>query len=343
MRFYHKFRKQILLAASLLFCTAACLYAFYYQTHKPAPVLRLSETTEAFYADENQEYPNPVSAQNPYNDLSVPTWFTKIGNDWFLVDSYHNQILYSSSLNTPLKEWSVMTGEINRGHTLAGDGIVYLADNTENNRVLIFEKKGQGFAHTQTFSNIGKRPHYCIYHEPSQTFYMWSSMTGEMYLFKREEDSSRVYLSAIKTVESLQGIYVRSFTILGDDIYFVSGNSSILQADLHTFAIEETYPVPDSLAGMAQLTKIGNYYYITVSTDKYGNQDYATMIRTTDLQSLAAGEYEDIYHYFVGGGTPYYITNQGDTWYLTEHRIPGHSLWSFQVKEDNIINVKALF
>lgn len=94
---------------------------------------------------------------------------------------------------------------------------------------------------------------------------------------------------------------------------------------------------------MIQLTRIQDYYYITVSTDIAGDQSHATILRTRNLSSLAKGEYEDIYKYFIGGGTPYYITESDNTYYLTEHRLPGHSLWRFQVEKNEIVNVETVY
>lgn len=288
-------------------------------------------------------YTPPENPQNPYDDLSIPTYFTKIGNLYFLVDCYHNQIIYHDNLKDSLTEWTVMTDEINRGHTLASDGVVYLTDDTENNRVLVFEQQDGIFVLTQIFSEIGNRPHYIIYHEATDTFYVWSSMSGEMYLFRRNPEDNRTSLTEIRRIESLDGIYVRSFTILDNDIYFVSGDSCILRADLDTFEILESYPVPDSMAGMIQLTKIQDYYYITVSTDVLGNQDYATILRTQNLSELINGKYEDIYEKFIGGGTPYYITSFDNAFYLTEHRLPGYSLWRFEVEHNTIVHVESLY
>lgn len=281
--------------------------------------------------------------QNPYSDLSVPTYLTKIEDTYFLVDCYHDQVIYHDNLTDPLWQWSVMTDEINRGHTLASDGIVYLIDDTENNRILIFEKKDGRFLHTQTFSDIGNRPHYIVYDEKTDTFYAWSSMSGEMYLFRHEPDDTRMYLAGIRKIDALDNVYVRSFTIQDDVIYFVSGNSSIIKAELDTFQILDTWPVPDSMAGMIQLTPIQDYFYITISTDISGNQDYATIIRTRDLSGLMNGDYEDVYDHFIGGGTPYYMTYVDNTWYLTEHRLPGHSLWRFQVMDNEITDVETVY
>ena len=95
---------------------------------------------------------------------------------------------------------------------------------------------------------------------------------------------------------------------------------------------------------MVQITKIQDFYYISVSTDKTGNQDVATIVRTKSLNDLAAGEYEDIYSkYFIGGGTPYYISSVGDTYFLTEHRLKDHSVWSFKVEDNEIADVQSIF
>ncbi len=285
---------------------------------------------------------------NPNATLSVPTYITKIKDTYFIVDCYNNQVIYHDNLTDPLYEWHIMTNDISMGHTLASDGTVYMIDDTENNRILVMEEADSDndiplFVPTQEFNGIGDRPHYIIYDEYTDTFYAWSSQSGEMFLFRHPKNDSRMYLTQVLSIPSLKGIYVRSFTIVEDRIYFVSGNSSIIEADLYSFEIKKEYPVPDELAGMIQLTPIGDYYYITISTDITGNQDYATMIRTKNLETLINGDYEDVYSNFIGGGTPYYITLIDDHWYLTEHRIPGHSIWRFQVIDNTISNVVSIY
>lgn len=350
-----------LLAAVLLLGTLLITYAFSYGVRTPSasPAMLSSElplpsrqhlrssVQELDLASGN--FPVQTKEQipcNSYPDLSVPTYLTKVDDTYFLVDCYHNQVIYHDTLNAPLTDWKVMTNEIQQGHTLASDGLVYLVDDTENNRILIFEKKDGIFYHTQTFTDIGNRPHYIIYHESDATFYVWSSMNGEMYLLRHDPGDSRMYLTDIRRIPELSDTYVRSFTIIDEDIYFVSGipqSTGILRADLATFEIKETYPVPDAIAGMIQLTRIEDYFYLTVSTDKNGSQDAATILRTKNLHHLADGNYEDIYSSFIGGGTPYYITQIDDLYYLTEHRLPGHSLWSFRVKENELTDITALY
>lgn len=166
----------------ILFIVTAAGVLLYFRDRTQEAFLQLSELSEA--AKDEKDIPIPV---NPYFDLSVPTYITKLQDTYFLVDCYHDEIIYSDSLDRKLNEWEVMTDEINRGHTIASDGVVYLTDDTENNRILVFEKEDGRFIHTQTFSDIGIRPHYIVYDETSGYFYALSSMTGELYVFSREK------------------------------------------------------------------------------------------------------------------------------------------------------------
>lgn len=345
--------RQLNCIKKLAFLSAACIFTGLLSacgaspkapawSYIPNDYLRASELI-AF--DRSTPYAIP---DNPNATLNVPTYITKVEDTYFIVDCYNNQVIYHHNLTDPLYEWQVMTGDISMGHTLASDGLVYLIDDTENNRILVMEKdqneNGQAiFVPAQEFLNIGNRPHYIIYDEYTDTFYAWSSQNGEMYLFRHPEDDPRMYLTEVRSIPSLSNVYVRSFTIIDDSIYFVSGNSSIIEADLYSFKIKKEYPVPPEMAGMIQLTRIQDYYYITISTDITGNQDYAAMLRVKDLKELSSGEYEDVYHNFIGGGTPYYITAIDDDWYLTEHRIPGHSIWRFQVTDNEITNVTSIY
>ena len=311
--------------------------------------IEISELTQA--GENPLEAADALTPVHNYDSqLSVPTYVTKVDDTWFIVDCYHNRVIYSDDMGAPLTDWYIMCSEATQPHTMASDGTVYMIEDTENNRVLIYEKTGDKFINTQAIYDIGSRPHFTAYDEISDTFYVWSSVTGELYCFRHTSDSARVYLTEIKKIEELAGLYVRSFTIKDGDIYFVSGVSSdgatgrILKCDLKTLSIEKSYPVPNELAGMVQITPIDDMYYITVSTDLYGNQDYATLIRTKSLEDLSAGKYEDIYsQYFIGGGTPYNISQVDDTYFLTEHRLKDHSIWSFKVSDKNVVDVTSIY
>ena len=173
-------------------------------------------------------------------------------------------------------------------------------------------------------------------------------MTGEVYRFRRDREG--IWLDEIHTVPRLANTYVRSFTINDDKVYFVSGISSageppcIVCCRLKDFTEIAEYPVHENYAGMIEVLPCGDEWLVTVSTDLYGSQDAATMLRVPSLEALSSGSCEEIYErYFVGGGTPYFMTCIDECWYLTEHRLPGHSLWRFQVSGGEISDVELLY
>ena len=328
---------NLCIASFLILCTLVCFLSGCGSAALDHIISKDKHIREATYVassyDNGEEAPEPRF--NPYPDLSVPTQITKIGETYFIVDCYHNQVIYNDNLEDPLTEWKIMTDEMIMGHTVAGDGTVYLVDDTENERIMVFEKKDDAFIFTKEFKNVTGRPHYIVYDERSENFYAWCSVSGELYVIKRDEDNN-VYISDIRKIPELDGVYVRSFTITGDEILFVSGNSSIIKAKLDTLEVIDRYPVPDELAGMIQITPIDSEYYITISTNASWDQSYATIIRCDNLDDLEYKNYEDIYKNFIGGGTPYYITSFDGSYYLTEHRLPEHSIWRFNVDNGRI-------
>ncbi len=290
--------------------------------------------------------------KNPYDTLNVATYIMKADDTYFIADCYHDQIIYNDNLDDAISEWSVLTDEVHYAHTIATDGVLLVVDDTENNRLLAFQRTEQGYVHTQTLENIGTKPHFVRYDEESQSFMAWSSITGEMYMLKRTENADEngvypLYVDKVLKLDELYGVYVRSFTVIGEDIYFVSGhnNQKIIQATINgdSFEVKAEYSVPNTLAGMVQLYKIQDYFYITVSTDSEENQDYATIIRTAELEALSRGEYEDIYAKLgISGGTPYYINEIDGRYYMAHHRT-SENIIAFDVVENEIENVEVIY
>lgn len=278
---------------------------------------------------------------NPYNDyesLKTPAQVTHQGGYYFIVDTYHNQVLYASDLWKPLNEWRVMTRDLNMPHAIASDGEVYLVVDTDNNRILCYKYINGAFRNTQRFEDIGIRPHYIQYDRVTESFFAWSSLTGEMYIIKREPLSGVMYIEEIRRIKELEGFYVRSFSIEGNEIIFPSGNNCyMIIADKETLAVKKRYPVMPDISGMAFAKKIEGYYYLTVSTDERLSHEAAKIIRTTDLSLLSSGQYEDISLLFKEIGVPYYIDAMNGAYYVTSHESK-RSIYKFDIV-GNAVNV----
>lgn len=342
----------IIMSAALCILSAACADRKSVKIDETEEVI---ENSTVVY-DGIIENPRPVNKNNAYDTLNVATYIMQADDTYFIADCYHDQIIYSDALTKPLTEWKVLTDDVHYAHTIAFDGTALLIDDTENNRLLVFQKMGGDYVNTQILEEIGMKPHFVQYHKERQVFMAWSSITGEMYLIKKcdtpnEQGVYPLYIESILKIEELYGVYVRSFTIMEDGIYFVSGhnNQKIIKAQIvendneTSLDVTARYDVPAGIAGMVQLYKIQDDYYITVSTDNTENQDYATIIKTKNLDGLIAGDYEDIYAEFgLSGGTPYYINEIEGRYYMTHHRTDKNII-AFDVTDNMIENAAIIY
>lgn len=321
------------------------------------PELSETETDpEKSEADETPlvPYVSPVYNEG-YTNLSVPTYIEYFDGLYFIVDCYNNQVLFSDSLDKELYEWQRLDGmNYNRPHTIAYDGEVYMVDDTDNNRIVAYTKQFNEdgtiyFKPIQEFVDMGERPHYIIYVKEKQAFYAWSSMSGQMWVFKRSKDASKVFLDESYSIPALNNVYVRSYTIIDDKVYFVSGTGGdccIYEVDFETFDVIRTIPVAPELGGMVQITKIQDYFYITISTSIYGEVELRDFIRTDSLDHLHVGEYTSYLNFVTSGfdATPYNITEINGSYYMTLHRDGwGSGVVKFDVINNEPCNLKDYF
>lgn len=284
-----------------------------------------------------------LAAENGYTYLHTPTQIIKINNTYYIVDCYHDQIIYTDNLNTELRYWKVMTRNLQKPHALASDGEIYMVADTDNNRVLTFSKNYDSFRLLQTFEQVGTRPHYVDYNHTDETFYVWSSLTGEMYLYKKTPGTKSLTLQEIKSIPALKGCYARSFTITGDTILFpVVERSSILAVDKNSFEIIKEYPVPDSMAGMVQVNMIDGYYFITVSTDRQYDSKGAAIVRAQSLEDFSTGNFEELSSFFGNDGTPYYVSYFDGAYYMIYEGTDPH-VYRFHAENGAICNVQKMF
>ena len=336
------------------FCVIACSLLFFLGIRKDVYANETAEQsatdTSIIYvmdlrhsksiAQPNHYYDNST---NPYYELKVPSNIVHIGNKFFITDTYHNQVIYSYSLNTPISDWSVMANNLELPHGIASDGKNYLILDTDRNQVCVYEWIEGGFRYTHVLEDIGLRPHYIYYDDAEKNFYVWSSMTGDMYILTYNESISKVCVKEIRHIYEFENTYIRSFSVIGDSIIFPSGtNQYITIVDKDTFEVRNRFPVPADISGMAHVKVIGNYFYFTVSTNEQGSHSTAKLIRTNNLEQLQFGEYEDISELFHNLVVPYYLESDQGYYYLSNHG-SRNSIYRFNVHNDIIYDVKELY
>jgi len=261
---------------------------------------------------------------NEYSTTAVSAQLTEIDGHYFIADTYHDRIIYVNpgELGGNLMSCKIMADDLNKPHSVCSDGKVFLVTDTDNNRVATYLWYGTGeFVELQSFENVGVRPHYCVYDKASSKFYVWSSYTGEMYIYGRSPRELKLSLLDVKKVNGLAGLYTRAFTIDGNDIILASqGAGGIIVVDKNTFKTKASYVVPDEIGGVVQVAHVGSHYYLTTSADRYGNQNNAMTVRSATLDGFMSPlTYEDVTSAFGGIKgvlVPYYITESNGRYYV---------------------------
>ena len=277
--------------------------------------------------------------------LYVPTMIQKIENTYFIMDCWNHRVIYNTNLSKDVSEWKTLTDDdYIGGHTIASDGKLYVLDNTDHSEVLVYKKDGDEFVQSQIIESIDGRPHYVVYDEKAKLFYVIGSTLGTIYVLKNNDGNLELVRTDV--LDEIVGSYVRSISIIDGYLYTTSGPGYIYEYEITAdgFNLHNTYAVPDELFGMNQMTKIGDFYYLTVNTNKSGDLSYTSIVRTKDLTELSAGGYENLYDQMGFVGQPYYISNfDGKYWIGEISATKGNGIKSFMVDENKVKNVKKLF
>ena len=278
--------------------------------------------------------------------LYVPTMIQKIDDIYYIVDCWNHRVIYSDDLSKPFEEWILLTDDSYiGGHSIASDGNILVIDNTDNSQIIAYKKNNDG-SHDKinTIGEISGRPHYVIYDDKYDEFYVISSLGAKIYVFKNIGDN----LKLIKTcnLEEIQNTYVRSISIIDGMLYTVSGGGRIHEYLIseEEFILNNVYSVPASMYGMNQISKIGEEYYITINTDDNSDVNKADIIRTKDLSKLSLGEYESIYMEMGFKGQPYFITEFDEKFWITQISASGcNGIKSFRINDNKHLEVEAVF
>lgn len=275
------------------------------------------------------------------NYLYTPTMVEKIENTYFIIDCWHNRIIYNDNLHDEIKEWNTLTNDIVGGHSIASDGEVYLCDDTDNSGVRVFKKNVNKFKQTQIITGVTGRPHFIKYDDKTNIFYVISSTEGKLWTFKNY--NGIIKNEGVYTIRNLENTYTRSFNIIDGYMYMVSGPGYIYKVkyDDKSYKIVESYEVPSEITGMNFIEKIDDYYYISSYTNSKG--DISPMfVRIKNLKLLKDRKYEDLYSKFGFKGTPYYISKFDNKYFITEID-QSSGIKSFEVNNNKISNIETYY
>ncbi len=243
------------------------------------------------------------------NRLYNPTFFKKIGKEYFIVDCYNNRIIYTEKIATPIGQWKTMDDEgLSWPHSIAYNGKFYVVDDTEAHRVLVYRRDGNTFHRTQIISDVGVRPHRVIYDSVSEAFYVLGSVSQT--ITKLKEKNGVLMVVYTKHLPFLKNAYVRSMRIIDGKMFFVSGPGyiSVVEYNDNSYEVVKKYVVPDRYRGMNDIVKNNNAFLITAFKKN--------ILKCKSLDNFSSCK--QLYNHFGLKGVPYYFSKAESKLFVTE-------------------------
>ena len=250
--------------------------------------------------------------------LYSPTLITEIDDTFFVVDAWHNRILFNDDLDDDLDTWETLDGELAGPHSIAGNGRVLVVDDTGFHRAVVYEDGPDGFERVQEIGPLGQRPHRVHYCPNMERFLVLGSRSQTMHILV--DDGQRVRLEETVALEFLEGAYTRSFTIVDEHLYFVSGPSTIHRVRYldRSFDVLDEYETPWRYREMNDITVVGDQYYLTVTADWRVAKDHPdnTIVRCDELAKFSEGGCDDVKEELQLQGIPYYLSYIDGNYYI---------------------------
>ena len=280
--------------------------------------------------------------------LHTPTYLTYLSGTYFLVDCWNHRILYSSQLDTNVRNWKILDDTLGGPHSIATDGRVLVAEDTGRHRIITYRKtrgfRGDRFERHQVIGNVGIRPHRVLFDELSGAFLVVGS--GDKSLTVLGGGSENLHVLDRFILDELEDQYIRSITLHGDNLYVV-GN---VQIGIYKYSLgpekkgrrslifQESLPLNEKYFGSNDLYFFSNQSPQGVPLSGLFTSTPGMLLRFNALADLVDGTAQDLSRFVVG--TPYYVSEINNLICIPE--ITEHSricFWDFQ--GDNLINTKT--
>jgi hypothetical protein len=257
------------------------------------------------------------------NTLFTPTLLARTPYFYYLVDCWHNRVLFSPTLDCNLRHWRVLI-HLPQPHSLATDGSVFVIDSTSSNRLFLFEAATNRQLDVISLPTSSVSPHYLYFSPQRQLFFCLCARSQTLLTMTVRHQ--RLVLRQEFPLTFLSGHYSRSFFCSLNDFYFpVSADAfsspasapiwqpeaaALIHARLtpQGFDLLQSYPLPLPLANPNFLFRHREFWYLSTTPSLF--------VRFRRLSDLARAKYQILNNQLGVSGTPYFLSQEEDQLYL---------------------------
>lgn len=141
-----------------------------------------------------------------------PTYFTKVDDTYFVIDSQSSRVMYSKDYTLPVSEWTTADNDLYYPHSAAGHDGTLLVDDTLNGRWKVYRCKSGNWALTQIINTKSDHPHFTYYDKENDSYYSLGAVNDIIYVLK--DNGSKMEIQKQISISEIGG-YSRSFSIIG--------------------------------------------------------------------------------------------------------------------------------
>ncbi len=265
-----------------------------------------------------------IDESNWESKLYIPTFIGKHCDNYIIVNCWQHRIIYNDNLSDEIADWKTLDNEIAGPHSFATKGPYLLAEDTGRHSLFFYKWTGTEYIKVQEIHDISKRPHRIQWHDKTSAFWVLTANNQKLYKFTfNPQNPDQLALNSEYDLPFLEKKYTRSFSIIDNYMYFVSGPGKIHKTSFMNDHIEviESYPIPKALGtlgGMNDIFKTKDGWWYFSSTQ------ISSLLRSKSLKDLSHGNFEEMKSILKIKGTPYYISEfDGKIWITSIYEVNG--------------------
>ncbi len=297
-----------LLVISALVISSIITFNIRQQDANSSPVILTSETdllTKSLSVNTDESYSDDWRGR-----LYAPTYVKKLNDKWFIVDCWHNRVIWSDDLFKPIAQWNTLDGDLAGPHSIEYAEGYYVVEDTNRHAVnfYTFNSESNNFSKIQSLE-LGARPHRIHYVGTNNSFYVLSSESQDMHRIQMKNGQATIV--DVQKLGFLEGQYTRSFTIVGNEMLFVSGPKKVIKTTYlgDSYNVTASYNVPEDFNGMNDIYYTGKKYILTATLP-----NAITIVDSLEQIPNAKNQAENLGF----KGRPYYVSKVGNALIIPE-------------------------